>query len=216
LAQLARATGIHLVVATQRPSVKIITGNIKANMPSRVSLAVASIHDSRTILDGQGAERLIGHGDMLYAPLDAPKPKRIQGSFVPRDDINQVAEYLRSQGEPDFQIIPELPEGEEDFSEEMEVGDELFAAAVEYVVGEQMASVSMIQRRFKVGYARAGRLIDEMERRGVIGAHEGSKPRQVLFAPGFTGSTGLPAGAPPDREDRDDTLIDYGDEEDPA
>ncbi|HUS79840.1 MAG TPA: DNA translocase FtsK 4TM domain-containing protein, partial [Armatimonadota bacterium] len=118
LAQLARATGIHLVIATQRPSVKIITGNIKANRPSRISLAVASIHDSRTILDGLGAERLIGHGDMLYAPIDAPKPKRIQGSFVPREDLSKVAEHLRNQGEPDFQIVPELPEGEDDFGGE--------------------------------------------------------------------------------------------------
>ncbi|HEY3396666.1 MAG TPA: DNA translocase FtsK 4TM domain-containing protein [Armatimonadota bacterium] len=184
LAQLARATGIHLVVATQRPSVKILTGNIKANMPSRISLAVASIHDSRTILDGLGAERLIGHGDMLYAPLDAPKPRRIQGSFVPREDINKIAEHLREQGEPQFEIVPELEEGEDDFSEEMETSDELYAAAVQYVVMEQMASVSMIQRRFKVGYARAGRLIDDMEQRGVIGPHEGSKPRQVLVGPG--------------------------------
>lgn len=223
LAQLARATGIHLVIATQRPSVKIITGNIKANMPSRISLAVASIHDSRTILDGQGAERLIGHGDMLYAPIDASKPRRIQGSFVPRGDITKVADFLRTQGEPDFQIIPELPEGEDDFSDEMDVGDELFAAAVEYVVGEQMASVSMIQRRFKVGYARAGRLIDEMERRGVIGAHEGSKPRQVLIAPGFAtsylsgagyGGTLAPGEADEYAADRDDVLVDYGEEDD--
>jgi S-DNA-T family DNA segregation ATPase FtsK/SpoIIIE len=218
LAQLARATGIHLVIATQRPSVKIITGNIKANMPSRISLAVASVHDSRTILDGQGAERLIGFGDMLHAPLEAPKPKRIQGSFVPREDIVKVGEYLRSQGEPDFQIIPELPEGEEDFGEEMEVGDELFAAAVDYVVQEQMASVSMLQRRFKVGYARAGRLIDEMERRGVIGAHEGSKPRQVLIAPGFGPNYLAGAGhgdaAQEEEGAREDVLVDYGGEED--
>jgi S-DNA-T family DNA segregation ATPase FtsK/SpoIIIE len=121
---------------------------------------------------------------MLYAPIDAPKPRRIQGSFVPREDIAAVAEFLREQGEPDFQILPELAEGEEDFGDEMETSDELYAAAVQYVVQEQMASVSMLQRRFKVGYARAGRLIDEMEKRGVIGPHEGSKPRQVLIAPG--------------------------------
>lgn len=195
LAQLARATGIHLVVATQRPSVKIITGNIKANMPSRISLAVASIHDSRTILDGQGAERLIGHGDMLYSPLDAPKPKRIQGSFVARDDINRVADFLRDQGEPEFQIVPEIEEDEEDFSEDLETSDEMYAAAVQYVIQEQMASVSMLQRRFKVGYARAGRLIDEMERRGVIGPHEGSKPRQVMIGPNSAYAMGRDGGA---------------------
>jgi len=184
IAQLARATGIHLVVATQRPSVKIITGNIKANMPSRIALAVASMHDSRTVLDGQGAERLIGNGDMLYAPLDASKPIRMQGSFVPRSDIEKVVAYLHEQGEPDFQIIPDLPEDEEDYGAELETSDELYAAAVQYVVAEQQASVSMLQRRFKVGYARAGRLIDMMERRGVIGPHEGSKARQVLIGPG--------------------------------
>ncbi|NLO74679.1 MAG: DNA translocase FtsK [candidate division WS1 bacterium] len=193
LAQLARATGIHLVVATQRPSVKIITGNIKANIPSRISFAVASIHDSRTILDGQGAERLIGRGDMLYSPLDAPKPKRIQGSFVPREDIVKIADFLREQGEPEFQIIPETPEDEEDFSEDLETSDEMYQAAVQYVIQEQMASVSMLQRRFKVGYARAGRLVDEMERRGVIGPHEGSKPRQVLIGPGSAYALGIGA-----------------------
>ena len=185
VAQLARATGIHLVVATQRPSVKVITGNIKANMPSRIALAMASMHDSRTVLDGQGAERLIGNGDMLYAPLDASKPIRMQGSFVPRSDIEKVVAYLCEQGEPDFQIMPDVPEDGEDFGAELDASDELYAAAVQYVVAEQQASVSMLQRRFKVGYARAGRLIDMMERRGVIGPHEGSKARQVLVGSGM-------------------------------
>jgi len=185
IAQLARATGIHLVVATQRPSVKVITGNIKANMPSRIALAVASMHDSRTVLDGQGAERLIGNGDMLYAPLDAPKPIRMQGSFVPRSDIEKVVAYLCDQGEPDFEIIPDMPGEEEDYGADVAASDELYRAAVEYVVAEQQASVSMLQRRFKVGYARAGRLIDMMERRGVVGPHEGPKPRQVLVGPGM-------------------------------
>lgn len=185
IAQLARATGIHLVVATQRPSVKVITGNIKANMPSRIALAVASLHDSRTILDGMGAERLIGNGDMLYAPLDAPKPIRMQGSFVPRADIEKIVTHLCEQGEPDFEIIPDVPEEEEDYGAELSASDELYRAAVEYVVAEQQASVSMLQRRFKVGYARAGRLIDMMERRRVVGPHEGPKPRQVLVSPGM-------------------------------
>ncbi len=180
IAQLARATGIHLVVATQRPAVNIITGNIKANMPSRIALAVPSIHDSRTILDTIGAERLIGSGDMLYSPIDAPKPRRLQGSFVNRDDIAKVVGHLCKQGEPEFEIIPHVPTDEDDFSAEMETSDELFNAAVEYVISEQQASVSMLQRRFKVGYARAGRLIDMMEQRGIVGPHEGSKPRDVL------------------------------------
>ncbi len=187
IAQLARATGIHLVIATQRPSVKVLTGNIKANIPSRIALAVASQIDSRVILDEQGADRLIGRGDMLFAPLDAPKPQRLQGSFVAREDIERVSDFLREQGEPSFTIIPqEKAEGdEEDFASDMEVSDELYAAAVQYVVAEQEASVSMLQRRFKVGYARAGRLIDTMEQRGVVGPHEGPKPRQVLIGPGM-------------------------------
>jgi S-DNA-T family DNA segregation ATPase FtsK/SpoIIIE len=183
IAQLARATGIHLVLATQRPSVKVVTGNIKANIPTRIALAVASQVDSRTILDGQGAERLIGRGDMLYSPLDASKPRRIQGAFVARADIERVVEHLRSQGEPQFDIIPETPEEEDDYGDDLDTSDELYAAAVQYVVQEQEASVSMLQRRFKVGYARAGRLIDMMEQRGVVGPHEGSKPRQVLIGP---------------------------------
>lgn len=183
IAQLARATGIHLILATQRPSVKVVTGNIKANIPTRIALAVASQVDSRTILDGQGAERLIGRGDMLYSPLDASKPRRIQGAFVPRGDIERVVEHLRHQGEPQFEIIPETQEEEGDFADDMDTSDELYAGAVQYVVQEGEASVSMIQRRFKVGYARAGRLIDMMEQRGVVGPHEGSKPRQVLIGP---------------------------------
>ncbi|MCE5219556.1 hypothetical protein LLH03_21245, partial [bacterium] len=183
IAQLARATGIHLILATQRPSVKVVTGNIKANIPTRIALAVASQVDSRTILDGQGAERLIGRGDMLYSPLDASKPRRIQGAFVPRGDIERVVEHLRHQGEPQFEIIPEAQEEEGDFADDMDTSDELYAGAVQYVVQEGEASVSMIQRRFKVGYARAGRLIDVMEQRGVVGPHEGSKPRQVLLGP---------------------------------
>lgn len=184
LAQLARATGIHLVVATQRPSVNVITGTIKANIPSRIALAVTSQHDSRTILDGQGAERLIGRGDMLYSPLDQNQPRRLQGAFIPRPDLQRIVDHLCKQGEPDYQIIPQLPdEDDEDFAGELEVSDKLYAAAVEYVVNEGEASVSGLQRRFKVGYARAGRLIDAMERRGVVGPHEGPKPRQVLLSP---------------------------------
>jgi len=211
LAQLARATGIHLVLATQRPSVKVITGNIKANIPSRVALAVASLHDSRTILDGQGAERLIGRGDMLYAPIDASKPKRIQGAFVTRGDIERIVRHLQDQAEPEFSIVPEVPEEEEDFSGEMEASDELFAAAAEYVIMEQEASVSMIQRRFKVGYARAGRLIDMMERRGLVGPHEGSKPRHVLVAPGMADAVLMGRGkaSQPDA----DTMMDADEDE---
>ncbi len=184
LAQLARATGIHLVLATQRPSVNVITGTIKANIPSRIALAVTSQHDSRTILDGQGAERLIGRGDMLYSPIDANQPRRLQGAFIPRSDLQRLVDYLCEQGEPDFEIIPQTPDDdEEDFAAEIDVSDKLYAAAVEFVVGEGEASVSGLQRRFKIGYARAGRLIDAMEQRGVVGPHVGPKPREVYLHP---------------------------------
>lgn len=206
IAQLARATGIHLVLATQRPSVKVVTGNIKANVPSRVALSVASQVDSRTILDRQGAERLIGRGDMLYQPIDASKAKRVQGALVTRKEIERIVEHLQKQGEPEFLIIPEVQDEEsDDFGGEMEASDELYAAAVQYVVGEQEASVSMIQRRFKVGYARAGRIVDMMEQRGVVGPHEGSKPRQVYIAPGMADAAlGGPRGAPDDDEPIDE------------
>ena len=185
LAQLSRATGIHLVIATQRPSVNVITGTIKANIASRIALTVASIHDSRTIIDGQGAERLIGCGDMLYAPFDASKPRRVQGAYIPRKDLEKLVDYLRDQGEPDYQIIPEVREDESRYADEADPSDELYAAAVDLVVANQEASVSMLQRRFKIGYARAGRLVDMMEERGVIGPSEGSKARKVLAPPGY-------------------------------
>ncbi len=180
IAQLARATGIHLVIATQRPAANIITGNIKANMPSRIALAVASNVDSRVILDTQGAERLIGSGDMLFAPLDAPKPRRIQGAFVRREDIAKVVEHLCRQGEPEFEIEPSVVSDEDDYAAELEASDELLEAAAEYVINEDQASVSMLQRRFKIGYARAGRLIDMLERAGICGSHQGSKPREII------------------------------------
>jgi S-DNA-T family DNA segregation ATPase FtsK/SpoIIIE len=204
IAQLARATGIHLVVSTQRPSVNVITGTIKANIPSRIALSVTSQHDSRTILDGQGAERLIGRGDMLYSPLDANRPRRLQGAFVPREDLHRLVEYLCSQGEPEFQIIPQVPDDDqEDFASDLEVSDKLYTAAVQYVVAEGEASVSMLQRRFKIGYARAGRLIDAMEQRGVVGPHEGPKPREVMIGAAMVDDylTGRMQPVPPGAED---------------
>ena len=209
LAQLARATGIHLVVATQRPSVNVITGTIKANIPSRIALAVTSQHDSRTILDGMGAERLIGRGDMLYSPSDSNQPMRVQGAFVPRPDLQRIADYLTSQGEPDFQIIPQVrDEDGEDFAGDLQVSDKLYAAAVQYVVGESEASVSMLQRRFKIGYARAGRLIDAMEQRGVVGPHQGPKPRLVLVTPGGLDDV-LMGASPRGYEDEQEWEDDY-------
>jgi len=183
IAQLARATGIHLVVATQRPSVNVITGTIKANIPSRIAFAVAQQVDSRTILDSNGAERLVGRGDMLFAPVYASKPIRAQGAFISPQDIERLAEFLRAQGEPQFSIVPEWPAEGGALGRTAETDDDpLLVPAAEFVAAHDEASVSMIQRRFKVGYARAGRLIDTMERRGIVGPYEGSKPRQVLMS----------------------------------
>jgi len=181
LAQLARATGIHVVIATQRPSVNVITGHIKANFPARIAMRLPAQHDSRTILDCVGADRLMGNGDMLLMTSELSKPLRVQGAYVDRADVERLAAFFQEQGEPQFAIVPEVVEEEGgEATGETEVGDELFEAAVRYVVAEQEASVSMLQRRFKVGYARAGRLVDLMERKGIVGPHEGSRPRRVL------------------------------------
>lgn len=209
LAQLARATGIHLVIATQRPSVNVITGTIKANISSRIALTVASIHDSRTIIDGQGAERLIGCGDMLYAPFDENKPRRVQGAYVDRADLEKIVDHLREQGEPHYEIIPEVRDEQGSYADEADPSDELFEAAVQLVVANQEASVSMLQRRFKIGYARAGRLVDMMEERGIVGPSEGSKPRKVLVGPGYNWGEpepGLLGEEPPG--DHDETAAD--------
>lgn len=181
LAQLARATGIHLVIATQRPSVDVITGTIKANIASRIAFAVSSQVDSRTILDMAGAERLLGRGDMLYLPIDASKPTRIQGCYVSEAEIEAVADFWRAQESPVYLLNPaefDLPSSA-DFDDDEEE-DELFPAAVRLVVAHGQASTSMLQRRFKIGYGRAARLLDLMERRGIVGPLDGAKPRQVL------------------------------------
>ncbi|MEW6183353.1 MAG: DNA translocase FtsK [Bacillota bacterium] len=178
LAQMARAAGIHLVVATQRPSVDVITGLIKANIPSRVSFAVSSQVDSRTILDMSGAEKLLGRGDMLFSPVGSSKPLRLQGAYLSDREVEAVVEYLKKQGLPSTEEIPvEVPEYEETPEED----DELFPQAVEILVRAGHASISLLQRRMKIGYARAARLIDIMERRGIVGPFEGSKPRTLLM-----------------------------------
>lgn len=176
LAQMARASGIHLIIATQRPSVDVITGVIKANIPSRIAFAVSSSIDSRTILDMGGAEKLLGRGDMLLLPVGSSKPTRIQGAFLSDAEVEDVVNYVISQQKAQYveEMIPDdIPEVEG------EVTDELYHEAVELVVEMQTASVSMLQRKFRIGYNRAARLIDEMEQRGVVGPHEGSKPRRV-------------------------------------
>jgi len=163
----------------------VITGTIKANIPSRIALSVVSQHDSRTIIDGQGADRLIGRGDMLYRPADASKGRRVQGAYISRHNLEEIVAYLREQGEPDYDIIPEVQDDMAGYGDESEPSDGLYETAVDLVASAQEASVSMLQRRFKIGYARAGRLIDMMEERGVVGPSEGSKARKVLVPPGF-------------------------------
>jgi DNA segregation ATPase FtsK/SpoIIIE, S-DNA-T family len=186
LAQKSRAVGIHLVLATQRPSTDVITGTIKVNIPARIAFSVASQVDSRVILDQGGAESLLGQGDMLFRPVGTSKLSRIQGAFVTEDEIARIAKHWARQGEPDFD--PELLEARAD--EDEQVGDEefspdeddLLADAARIVVESETASVSMLQRRLRVGYTRAGRLVDMLERRGIISGYEGSKPRQVLVS----------------------------------
>jgi DNA segregation ATPase FtsK/SpoIIIE, S-DNA-T family len=188
LAQKSRAVGIHLVLATQRPSVDVITGMIKANVPSRIAFAVSSQTDSRVILDQAGAESLLGQGDMLFKPLGTSRLQRVQGAYVSEEEIALVVEQIRHQREQELdESLLELPEA---FAEDGDAGDDefdpdedpLLDRAIEIVVQTQTASVSLLQRRLRVGYTRAGRLVDMLERRGIISGYEGSKPRRVLVA----------------------------------
>jgi S-DNA-T family DNA segregation ATPase FtsK/SpoIIIE len=183
LAQMARAAGMHLVIATQRPSVDVITGVIKANIPSRISFAVSSQVDSRTILDMSGAEKLLGKGDMLFYPVGRPKPIRVQGAFVSDKEVEKVVEFVKSQGsvEYDSNIIEEIDKDNSTVESGPE-DDELLPRAIDLVVESGQASVSLIQRKLKVGYARAARIVDQMEERGIVGGYEGSKPRQILIS----------------------------------
>lgn len=180
IAQLARATGIHLIVATQRPSVDVITGLIKANFPSRISFSVPSQVDSRTILDTTGAEKLVGNGDMLYSPVEASKPFRVQGSFISPSEVKRVVDYLKKQESPTYleEIIKEREEGG---TEEMASHDRLYEEAKELVIRRGIASTSLLQRRLSIGYNRAARIMDELEREGIVGPARGSKPRQVII-----------------------------------
>lgn len=189
LAQMARAAGMHLVIATQRPSVDVITGIIKANIPSRIAFAVSSQVDSRTILDMVGAEKLLGKGDMLFYPSGAPKPTRLQGAFVSDKEVEKIVDFLKSNGEVQYSedIIESIEKANSTDKEiEREDADDdtdpFLMDAIATVVETGQASTSFIQRRFKVGYARAGRIIDQMEERGIISGYEGSKPRQVLMS----------------------------------
>ncbi|HWQ51398.1 MAG TPA: DNA translocase FtsK 4TM domain-containing protein, partial [Terriglobales bacterium] len=193
LAQMARAAGMHLVIATQRPTVNVITGTIKANIPTRIAFAVSSQIDSRTILDTSGADKLIGRGDMLYYPVGAPKPLRLQGCLVTDKEVETIVASIKSQGHPegyDSEVMTKIEEesqknekgkkGAADSADEAE--DEMFMPAVEIAVEAGNVSASMLQRRLKLGYARAARLVDEMQDRGIVGPPDGSKPRQALIS----------------------------------
>ncbi|WP_080146816.1 FtsK/SpoIIIE family DNA translocase [Marinilactibacillus piezotolerans] len=178
LAQMARAAGIHMILATQRPSVDVITGIIKANVPSRIAFAVSSGTDSRTILDGNGAEKLLGRGDMLFQPMGENKPNRVQGAFISDEEVEAVVNFVKDQQEANY--VEEMIPKDEPKQAQGEAEDELYDDAVALVVDMQTASISLLQRRFRIGYNRAARIVDEMEMRGVVGPSEGSKPREVL------------------------------------
>jgi S-DNA-T family DNA segregation ATPase FtsK/SpoIIIE len=196
LAQMARAAGMHLIIATQRPSADVITGTIKTNIASRIAFAVSSQIDSRIILDTGGAEKLLGRGDMLFAPMGSPKPQRIQGCFVSDAEVERVVEFVKAGGansDYDEQIIQQIDQeaaaaaakgsrSSSGSAEEPSDGtDDMLESAIQVVVEAGLASTSLLQRRLKVGYARAARLVDEMEQRGIVGPFEGSKPRTVLI-----------------------------------
>ena len=196
IAQMGRAAGMHLIIATQRPSADVITGLMKANIPSRIAFSVASAMESRIILDTQGAEKLVGKGDMLFAPIGCGKPLRVQGCFVTDSEVEAVTSYVKNNFNANYdqQVLEEIERkaqqtgkgklvtasDPEPSSEETD-GDEMLPAAVDVILETQQASVSMLQRRLKLGYARAARIVDEMEEKGIVGPYQGSKPRTILI-----------------------------------
>ncbi|MBP3867520.1 MAG: DNA translocase FtsK, partial [Solobacterium sp.] len=186
ITQLARAAGIHLIIATQRPSTDVITGVIKANIPSRIAFAVSSGIDSRTILDHVGAERLLGNGDMLYMPIGVSNPTRVQGVFITDDEVKRITDYVSAEAVPmyddSFIRLEGVNDGEGGIGGVAGAAeDPLFEEVKEYVVDVQKASTSLLQRRFGIGYNRAARMIDLLEEKGVIGPAQGSKPRDVYL-----------------------------------
>lgn len=220
LTQLARATGIHIVIATQRPSVDVITGVIKANISSRMAFAVSSYHDSKTIIDQKGAERLVGRGDMLFLPIDAPKPVRIQGCYISEREIERLCEFLKNQRKPIYTIQPGQVPGTAGGGEGGAYADELYEPSVRLVVRTGYCSTSMLQRKFNIGYPRAGKIVDAMEMAGIVGPVDGAKPRQVLVSKDdieviLGGNTGLPfnGAAEEDEYVPPAEIITYDDEE---
>jgi S-DNA-T family DNA segregation ATPase FtsK/SpoIIIE len=184
LAQLARATGMHLVLATQRPSVDVITGLIKANFPARIAFAVSSQVDSRTILDGAGAEKLLGRGDMLYLPSDEGKPMRVQGAYVSDREIEELVRFWKSNSPRSIEQIPEAELAAPAKEEEVDADDKLLNDAIKVLREYRRASVSLLQRRLSIGYTRAARLLDVLEERGVVGPSEDGRSRVVLDTAG--------------------------------
>ena len=190
LAQIARAVGIHLIIATQRPSVDVVTGLIKANFPTRIAFQVASKVDSRTVLDGNGAEQLLGRGDMIYVPPGANKQMRVHGAWVSDDEVKAICGFLKTQGTAVYEEVVLPSSGDDAEGADAADRDDLYWECVRLVIGQRQASISFLQRRMSLGYPKAARFIDMMEQDRIIGPGQGAKPREILVGPEFLAKSG--------------------------